>query len=185
MITMNEIKKGLCLRVDGRLVRVVDFQHVKPGKGAAFVRTKIKEIESGRVLEKTFRDSDRIEEIQLEGRQMQLLYSDDAGYHFMDESTYEQITLSADDLGDAVSYLKENDVIRVDFYENRAVGIDLPAAVELTVSKTEPAVRGNTATAATKPATLETGLTVQVPLFIAEGEKVKVDTRTGEFLGRA
>jgi elongation factor P len=185
MIGMNEFRRGMCLLMDGKLMKIVESQHVNPGNWRAFVRTRLKDLATGNVVERTYRDNDRFEEARLEGAEMQLLYADVNGWHFMNQETYDQVTLSADDLGDAVNYLKENDIIKVDFYKEKAVGVTLPSSVALKVVEAPPATKGNTATGATKLVKLETGLTVNVPLFIAEGEMVKVDTRTGEFLSRA
>ena len=181
---MNELKRGMCIKLDGKLVRIVEFQHVKPGKGAAFTRTKIKHVSTGRVVEKTFRASDNIEQVNLQTKDMQLLYSDPDGYHFMDQESFEQITLDAATLGDAVNYLKDEDTIKVETQEGKPIGVELPSAVVLQVTEAPPAVKGNTATGATKTAVLETGFNVQVPLFIEQGEKVKIDTRSGAFLSR-
>lgn len=170
--------------MDGKLMKIVEFQHVNPGNWRAFVRTKLKDLTSGNTIERTFRENDKFEEAHVEGADMQLLYSDVNGYHFMNQETYDQVTISKEDLGDAVDYLKDNDIIKVEFYKGRAIGIELPAAVTLKCVETEPGVKGNTAQGATKLAKLETGLTVQVPLFIAEGEMLKINTRNGEFLGR-
>ncbi|MBL4888639.1 MAG: elongation factor P [Candidatus Lindowbacteria bacterium] len=184
MLKMNELKRGMCIKLDGKLVRIVEFQHVKPGKGAAFTRTKIKHVSTGRVVEKTFRASDNIEQVNLQTKDMQLLYSDPDGYHFMDQESFEQITLDAATLGDAVNYLKDEDTIKVETQEGKPIGVELPSAVVLQVTEAPPAVKGNTATGATKTAVLETGFNVQVPLFIEQGEKVKIDTRSGAFLSR-
>lgn len=184
MISMNEFKRGMCLKIDGKLMKVVEFQHVNPGNWRAFVRTKLKDMNTGNLLERTYRENDKFEEAKIEGAEMQLLYRDVNGYHFMNQETYDQVTISPEDLGDAVNYLKDNDVIKVEFYNGLAVGIDLPASVSLKVIETEPGIKGNTATGATKLAKLETGLTVQVSLFIVEGDSLKIDTRTGECLGR-
>jgi len=185
MIGMNEFRRGMCLLMDGKLMRIVEFQHVNPGNWRAFVRTRLKDLATGNVVERTYRDNDRFEEARLDGAEMQLLYADVNGWHFMNQATYDQVTLSADDLGDAINYLKENDIIKVDFHKEKAVGVILPSAVSLKVVEAPPATKGNTATGATKLVKLETGLTINVPLFIAAGEMVKVDTRTGEFLSRA
>jgi len=184
MVTMNEFKRGMCLKIDGKLMKVVEFQHVNPGNWRAFVRTKLKDMNTGNLLERTYRENDKFEEAKIEGCEMQLLYRDVNGYHFMNQETYDQVTLSPDDLGDAVNYLKDNDVIKVEFHGGAAVGIDLPSSVSLKVIETEPGIKGNTATGATKLAKLETGLTVHVSLFIVEGDSLKIDTRTGECLGR-
>lgn len=185
MVNMNQFRRGMVIEIEGRIWRILEFQHVKPGKGGAFMRTKLKNLDTGAVQDRTFREKEDYPEVVLESREMELLYHDAEGYHFMDQETYEQITLSADDLGDAVKYLRDHDTIQVSTHQGRPVGVELPASVTLRVEYTEPAVKGDTATGATKPARLETGLEVKVPLFIEEGEQVRVDTRTGEFLGRA
>ncbi|PIU48536.1 MAG: elongation factor P [Candidatus Hydrogenedentes bacterium CG07_land_8_20_14_0_80_42_17] len=185
MITMNQFRKGMCLKIDGKLMKIVEFQHVNPGNWRAFVRTKLKDLSTGNVVERTYRENDQFEEAMLETAEMQLLYSDVNGYNFMNQATYEQVTLSKEDLGNAVNYLKENDVIKVEFSEGKALGAELPASVALKVIEAPPATKGNTATGATKPVKLETGLIVNAPLFIIQGEMVKIDTRTGAFLSRA
>ena len=185
MISVNDLRTGLTLEIDGEIWSVVEFLHVKPGKGAAFVRTKLKNIRTGAVAERTFRAGERVARARIETKEMQYLYSSGDEYHFMDTETYEQISLPVSALADAVHYLKENMTIGIQFYEGEAIGIDLPTAVELVVTHTEPGFKGDTATGGTKPATLETGLVVQVPLFIEEGDVLKIDTRTGEYLTRA
>ncbi|NLY29351.1 MAG: elongation factor P [Firmicutes bacterium] len=185
MISVNDLRTGLTLEIDGEIWSVVEFLHVKPGKGAAFVRTKLKNIRTGAVAERTFRAGERVARARIETKEMQYLYSSGDEYHFMDTETYEQISLPVSALADAVHYLKENMTIGIQFYEGEAIGIDLPTAVELVVTHTEPGFKGDTATGGTKPATLETGLVVQVPLFIEEGDVLKIDTRTGEYLSRA
>lgn len=185
MISVNDLRTGQTIELEGEIFSVVDFLHVKPGKGAAFVRTKLKNIRTGASLERTFRAGERIPRAHIELKQMQYLYSSGEDYFFMDTETYDQISLRTDDLGDAPKYLLENMTIGIQFYEGQAVGVDLPTTVVLEVTHTEPGFRGDTAQGATKPATLQTGITVQVPLFIEQGEMVKVDTRTGEYLSRA
>ncbi|NLY51709.1 MAG: elongation factor P [Firmicutes bacterium] len=185
MISVNDLRTGLTLEIDGEIWSVVEFLHVKPGKGAAFVRTKLKNIRTGAVAERTFRAGERVARARIETKEMQYLYNSGDEYHFMDTETYEQISLPVSALEDAVQYLKENMIIGIQFYEGEAIGIDLPTAVELVVTHTEPGFKGDTATGGTKPATLETGLVVQVPLFIEEGDVLKIDTRTGEYLSRA
>lgn len=182
---MSDFKKGMCLLVDGKLMKILEAQHVKPGKGGAFMRTKFKDLSTGNVLEKTVRENEKFEEARVETQDMQLLYTDATGYHFMNQQTYEQVALNGEDLGDAAQYLKENDVAKIDFYNGDPIGVELPAAAILEVMEADPAVKGNTATGASKKAKLETGLVIQVPLFIEIGEKIKVDTRTGAFLSRA
>lgn len=185
MISVNDLRTGLTLEIDGEIYSVVDFLHVKPGKGAAFVRTKLKNIRSGTTQERTFRAGERVARAHIETKQMQYLYNSGSDYFFMDTNTYDQIALQADDLGDAPKYLLENMTIGIQFYQGQAVGVDLPTTVNLKVVHTEPGFRGDTAQGATKPATLETGITVQVPLFVEQDEVIKVDTRTGEYLSRA
>ncbi len=185
MINMSQFRRGLCLKINGKLMKIVEFQHVNPGNWRSFTRTKLKDLATGRVTEESYRENDQFEEARLEGAEMQLMYSDVNGYHFMNQETYDQVTLSKDDLGDAINYLKDNDIIHVDMYNGKAVGVELPAAVALQVIEAPPAVKGNTAQGATKLVKLQTGLEVNVPLFIAEGEIVKIDTRTGNFLSRA
>ncbi len=185
MINMNQFRRGMCLKMDGKLMKITEFQHVNPGNWRAFVRTKLKDLASGNTVERTFRENDTFEEARLESAEMQLMYSDVTGFHFMNQETYDQVTLSPDDLGDAVNYLKDNDIIRVEFYNQAPIGVELPSSVALKVVEAPPAIKGNTATGATKPVKLQTGLMVNAPLFIVEGEMVKIDTRTGEFLGRA
>jgi elongation factor P len=179
-----EFRKGLKVELDGDPLVIVDFQHVKPGKGGAFVRTKLKSLISGRVLEKTFRSGEKVDVPDLEDKNMVYLYSDDSGYHFMDNETYEQMTLTKDHIGSALGYLKENGVIDVLFHNKKPIGVEIPSFLDIKVAETVPGVRGNTVSGATKPAKLETGATVQVPLFINEGDTVKVDTRTGDYIER-
>ena len=185
MISVNDLRTGLTLELDGEVWSLVEFLHVKPGKGAAFVRTKLKNVRTGAVSERTFRAGERVPRARIETKQMQYLYSGGDEYHFMDTETFEQIGLRAGTLEGAVNYLKENMVIGIQFYEGEPIGVDLPTAVELEVTETEPGFKGDTATGGTKPATLETGLVVQVPLFIEQGDILKIDTRTGEYLSRA
>ncbi len=185
-ISTNDLKNGMALDLpsDG-LVTVVEFQHVKPGKGGAFVRTKLKRVKGGAVLERTFRADEKVPLAMIDKREMQYLYREGDGYVFMDNQSYEQMTVEADDLGTAVDYLKEGDSAVLPMYQGRVVGVDLPAAVELVITECEPGVQGDRVSGARKPATLETGLVVQVPLFVEAGERIKVDTRTGEYLARA
>ena len=182
-VSTAEFKKGLKIQFDGAPYTIVDFQHVKPGKGGAFVRTKLKHMKLGRVIDNTFRAGEKVELVDFEDKHMQYLYRDDR-YHFMDTETYEQVSLSADEVGDAREYLKENTEVDVLYIDGAPVTVELPNFVELSVAHTDPGVRGDTAQGGTKPATLETGAVVQVPLFLNEGDMVKIDTRTGEYLGR-
>ncbi len=185
MISVNDLRTGLTLELDGEIWSVVEFLHVKPGKGAAFVRTKLRNVRTGAVAERTFRAGERVPRARIETKQMQYLYGAGDEYHFMDTETYEQMTLSANTLENAVNYLTENMVIGIQLYEGLPIGVDLPTSVELEITETEPGFRGDTATGGTKPATVQTGLVVQVPLFIEQGTIIKVDTRTGEYLSRA
>ena len=185
MVNMNQFTRGMCLSIDGKNWKIVEFQHVNPGNWRAFVRTKLKDLSSGNVVERTFRDRDDFPEISLDARDMELLYHDADGWHFMDQENYEQVTLSTEDLGEFAEYIKDHDKVKVLILGGKPMGVELPAAVTLKVVYTEPAVKGDTATGASKDAKLETGLVVKVPLFVKEGETIKVDTRTGDFLGRA
>lgn len=185
MISVNDLRTGVTVEIEGEIYSVVDFLHVKPGKGAAFVRTKLKNFRSGGTVERTFRAGEKIAKAHIELKQMQYLYSSDEEYFFMDVQNYEQIALRAEDLGDAPKYLLENMTMGIQFFEGKAVGVELPTTVNLEVTQTEPGFRGDTAQGATKPATLQTGITVQVPLFVEQGEMVRIDTRTGEYLSRA
>ncbi|MBI2159485.1 MAG: elongation factor P [Candidatus Rokubacteria bacterium] len=182
-ISTAEFKKGLRIMYDGNPYMIVDFQHVKPGKGGAFVRTKLKHMRLGKVIDNTFRSGEKVELVDFEEKHMQFLYKDDR-YHLMDTESYEQVSLSPDEVGDARDYLKENTEVDVLYIEGAPVAVELPNFVELAIARTDPGVRGDTAQGGTKPATLETGAVVQVPLFLSEGDTVKVDTRTGEYLGR-
>lgn len=184
MISVNDLRTGLTIEVEGEVMSVVEFLHVKPGKGAAFVRTKLKNVKTGAVREMTFRAGERVTRARIETKQMQFLYSSDDDFTFMDNETYEQITLTRDKLGDAPKWLLDNMTIGIQFHQGEPIGIDLPTFVEIEVAHTDPGFRGDTATGGTKPATLETGVIVQVPLFINEGDKIRVDTRTGEYLSR-
>lgn len=184
MISVNDLRPGLTIELEDGIWSVIEFLHVKPGKGAAFVRTKLKNVRTGQVHERTFRAGERVQRAHIETREMQYLYGSGDEYVFMDTETYDQLTLSEGQLGDALKFMKENMVIQVQMYEGKAIGVELPTTVDLEVTYTEPGHKGDTATGGTKPATLETGITIQVPLFIEQGEKVKVDTRTGEYLSR-
>ncbi|NLO89637.1 MAG: elongation factor P [Clostridia bacterium] len=184
MISTNDFRTGLTIELDGQVYSVVEFMHVKPGKGSAFVRSKLKNIETGATIEKTFRAGEKVPRAHLDKRKMQYLYSDGEALYFMDEETFDQMSLSVEQLGDAVNFLKENMVIDVLMYKGRTIGVDLPNFVELKVVETEPGIKGDTATGATKGATLETGAKVQVPLFIEAGDVIRVDTRTGEYMER-
>lgn len=185
MISVNDLRPGLTIEVDGEVWSVVEFLHVKPGKGAAFVRTRLKNVKTGNVIERTFKAGERVNRAHVDTREMQFLYHSGSEWYFMDTRTYEQLAIAEENLGDAPKYLKENDVILIQFYEGRPIGVELPTFVELKVVETEPGVRGDTAQGGSKPARLETGLVVQVPLFIEVGDVIRVDTRTGEYLSRA
>jgi len=184
MATTADFRTGMIIELDGAAYRLVEFQHVKPGKGGAFVRTKLKNVETGSVLERTFRSGEKIEEVRVERTDAQFLYSDGDLLHFMNMETYDQFAMSADRVGDARYYLKENEVVGVLTRDGEAFQIELPTHVILKVAKTEPGLRGDTAQGANKPAELETGLSVMVPLFIDVGDQLKIDTRTGEYIER-
>ena len=183
-ITTNDLKNGMTLDLPEGLFSVVEFQHVKPGKGGAFVRTKLKNVRTGAVLDRTYRADEKLEQAIIDKREMQYLYRESAHYVFMDNVSYDQLNVDAPTLGDSTSYLREGDSVVLQIYNELVVGVDLPAAVELTVTETEPGVQGDRVSGARKPATLETGLTVQVPLFVNPGDKIKVDTRSGDYLTR-
>ncbi|MBQ7245763.1 MAG: elongation factor P [Firmicutes bacterium] len=185
MITASDFRKGMTFEINGEPHVVVDFQHVKPGKGAAFVRTKYKNILTGATREEAFNPSEKFENARIETKTMQYLYNDGELYYFMDKDTYEQIPLSYEQVEDAIKYLRENDEATIKFFKEQAFLVEAPNFVNLTVIETEPGVKGDTATNVTKSATVETGAVVQVPIFIEEGEKIQIDTRTGEYLGRA
>jgi elongation factor P len=182
-VSTAEFKKGLKIQFDGEPYSIVDFQHVKPGKGGAFVRTKLKHMRLGRVIDNTFRAGEKVELVDFEEKRMQYLYRDDQ-YHFMDLETYDQIGVSPEQVGDARDYLKESTEVEMLFIDGRPVTVELPTFMELQIVKTDPGIRGDTASGGSKPATLETGAVVQVPLFLNEGDVVKVDTRSGDYLER-
>ena len=184
-VSTNDLKNGMSLDLPEGLFSVVEFQHVKPGKGGAFVRTKLKNVRSGAVIERTYRADEKLEQAIIDKRDMQFLYRDGRDFVFMDTTTYEQMTAAPESLGDAPHYLKEGDAANLQMYNGEIVGVDLPAAVELTVTETEPGIQGDRVSGARKPATLQTGLVVQVPLFVNVGDVLKVDTRSGEYLTRA
>ena len=184
MATTNDLKNGMVLNLDGQLWAVVEFQHVKPGKGPAFVRTKLKHVESGKVVDKTFNADVKVEVANVDKRTMQYLYNDGTNYVFMDTSTYDQLEIDPDTVGDAKNFLLEQQEAIVATNEGRVLYLELPASVELEVTYTEPGLQGDRSTGGTKPATVETGATVQVPLFITTGERIKVDTRDSSYLGR-
>ena len=185
IISAGDFRKGFTIDIDGKVYTIVDFQHVKPGKGAAFVRTRIKNVETGAVLDRTWNPTDRVEKAHIETKKMQYLYSDGELYYFMDNETYEQLPLNHTQVEDALLYIKENDTVTIKFYKGNAFQVEAPNFVNLKVTETEPGVKGDTATNVTKAATVETGAVIQVPIFIEEGEVIQIDTRTGEYLGRA
>ena len=184
MATTNDLKNGMVLSIDGQLWAVVEFQHVKPGKGPAFVRTKLRNVESGKNVDRTFNAGTKVETANVDKRTMQYLYNDGSSYVFMDTSTYEQLEVAPEVVGDAKNFMLENQEAIVATNEGRVLFIELPASVELLIAETEPGLQGDRSTGGTKPATLETGHTIAVPLFITTGEKVKVDTRDSSYLGR-
>jgi elongation factor P len=184
MIDVNDLRPGVTFELDGEVWIVISFLHVKPGKGSAFVRTKIRNIETGNVIERTFRAGEKVKEAYVERKEFQYMYNDGNMYYFMDNKSYEQIELPEEFIGDEKYYLKEGMNIQVLYYKDRAIGIELPNYVDLEVVETEPGFKGDTAQGGSKPAVLETGLKIQVPLFIEKGEIIRVDTRTGEYLER-
>ena len=184
MISAGDFKNGITLEIDGNVCQIVEFQHVKPGKGAAFVRTKYKNIITGAVLEKSFRPTEKFPAARIERVDMQYLYQDGDLYNFMDVETYDQIALNADVVGDALKFVKENDNVKMVSYKGNIFAIEPPMFAELEVTETEPGVKGDTATNVTKPATVETGAQVAVPIFVNQGDKIQIDTRTGEYLKR-
>ena len=185
MISAGDFRNGITLEIDGKVLQVIEFQHVKPGKGAAFVRTKMKDIKNGGVVETTFRPTDKYPQAHIERADMQYLYKDGDMYNFMNTETYDQISLNADIIGDALKFVKENEMVKIVSYNGNVFSVEPPLFVDLEVTETEPGLAGNTATNTLKPATVETGAEVRVPLFIGIGDKIKIDTRTGEYLGRA
>ena len=185
MVSAGDFRNGVTLEIEGQVMQIMEFQHVKPGKGAAFVRTKLKNIISGGVIEKTFRPTEKFPAARIDRVEMQYLYSDGDLWHFMNTETYDQIALNSDDIGDSLKFVKENDMVKVCSHNGKVFAVEPPMFVELDIIDTEPGFKGDTATGATKPATVETGAIVYVPLFIEMGEKIKIDTRTGEYLSRA
>ena len=178
------IEKGVTIEIDGNVFRVEDFQHVKPGKGAAFIRTKLKNVKTGGVVERTFRPTEDVEKAHIDRSAKQYLYNDGDLYYFMDSETYDQIALSVEDVGDTLKFVKENETVTMLAHNGSVFAVEPPMFVELEITETEPGFKGDTATGATKPATVETGATVYVPLFVDQGDKIKIDTRTGEYLSR-
>lgn len=185
MISSNDFRPGVTVEIDNNVWQVVDFQHVKPGKGAAFVRTKMKNLQTGAVIERTFNAGEKVPKAHVDRRRMQFLYETDGSYVFMDTSTYDQVELNFEQLGDAKNFLLENMEVSIMFFQGIVIGIDLPVSVELRVVETDPGIRGDTATGGNKPAKLETGFVVKVPLFIEVGDVLRVDTRSGNYLERA
>jgi elongation factor P len=185
VISVNDFRTGLTIEVDGEIFSVIEFQHVKPGKGAAFVRSKLKNLRNGNLVEKTFRAGENVNRAQIENREVQYLYNSGNEYVFMDNQTFDQFSLDKKQLEWEINFLKENMNVNIQFYQGEIIGINLPNSVELKVVETEPGIRGNTATGATKNAKLETGLNVQVPLFINEGDVLLIDTREGKYISRA
>jgi len=184
MVSAGDFKNGLTIEVDGNLYQILDFQHVKPGKGAAFVRTKLKNIVHGGAIEKTFRPQEKFPKAHIERKDMQYLYSDGELFHFMDGESYEQIALDPETVGDALKFVRENDEVKICSHQGKVFDIEPPLFVELEISETEPGFKGDTAQGATKPAVVETGATVYVPLFVEQGDTIKIDTRTGDYLSR-
>lgn len=185
MISTNDFKTGLTIELEGDVFTVVDFQHVKPGKGSAFVRSKLKNVRTGAVIEKTFNAGEKLPRARVDRRDMQYLYNDGESFNFMDNENYDQLTISRDQLGDAVKFLKENTNVHILLYQESVIGVELPNFVELEVTETSPGIKGDTASGGSKPATLETGAVVQVPFFIEVGDVLQIDTRTGNYLKRA
>ena len=184
MISAGDFKNGLTIELEGNVFQIVDFQHVKPGKGAAFVRTKMKNIKNGGVVEKTFRPTEKCEKAHIERKDMQYLYNDGDLFYFMDPETYDQIPISSAAIGDSLKFVKENEMVKLCSHNGNVFSIEPPITVELQITESEPGVKGDTATGATKPATVETGAVGYVPLFVNQGDKIKIDTRTGEYLSR-
>ncbi|HZW49325.1 MAG TPA: elongation factor P [Bacillota bacterium] len=184
MISTNDLRNGVTVEIDGNVWSVVEFQHVKPGKGAAFVRTKMKNVKTGAVQEKTFNAGEKLSKARIDTHEMQYLFAAGNFYTFMDTSTYEQMELTAEQIGDGIKYLIENMNLMIQIFDETVIGVELPNFVELKIAECEPGVKGDTATGGTKPAKLETGAPVRVPFFINEGDKIRVDTRTGEYLSR-
>ena len=184
MISAGEFRNGVTFELDGNVFQIVEFQHVKPGKGAAFVRTKLKNVITGGVVEKTFRPTEKMPKAHIERKDYEYLYSDGDLFYFMDQESYEQMPLSSDQLGDSLKFVKENMVVKVLSYKGNVFGVEPPTFVELEISETEPGFKGDTSTGATKPAVLETGAQINVPLFVDQGDVIRVDTRTGEYMER-
>ena len=184
MVSAGDFKNGLTVEIEGNVFQILEFQHVKPGKGAAFVRTKLKNIINGGVVEKTFRPTEKFENAHIDRKEMQYLYNDGDLYYIMDTETYDQIAVNNDTVGDSLKFVKENENVKLSSYQGSVFAIEPPLNVELEITETEPGFKGDTATGATKPAIVETGAQVMVPLFVESGEKIKIDTRTGDYLSR-
>ena len=184
MVTAGDFKNGLTIEFEGNIYQIIEFQHVKPGKGAAFVRTKLKNIKNGGIVEKTFRPTEKCPQAHIDRADMQYLYNDGDLYHFMDVETYDQIALNSEDVGDALKFVKENEMVKMLSHNGQVFSVEPPLFVELEVTQTEPGFKGDTSTGATKPAVVETGAQINVPLFVEIGDKIKIDTRTGEYLSR-
>lgn len=184
MVSAGDFRNGLTIEIDNNIYQIIEFQHVKPGKGAAFVRTKLKNIKSGGVVEKTFRPTEKYPQAHIERSEVQYLYSDGDLYHFMDVNTYDQFALNEGSIGDSLKFVKENEMVKMCSHNGQVYAVEPPLFVELVITATEPGFKGDTAQGATKPATVETGATVYVPLFVEEGDKISIDTRTGEYLKR-
>ena len=184
MLSAGDFRNGMTIEIDANVYQIVEFQHVKPGKGAAFVRTKLKDIKNGGVVERTFRPTEKFPQAHIDRKDMQYLYADGDMFNFMDVETYEQIALSKDEIGDALKFVKENEMVKMLSHNGQVFSVEPPLFVELEITETEPGFKGDTATGASKPAIVETGAQVSVPLFVEIGEKIKIDTRTGEYLSR-
>ena len=184
MISAGDFRNGITIELEGNIFQIIEFQHVKPGKGAAFVRTKLKNIKSGGVVEKTFRPTEKFPQARIDRKDYQYLYADGDLYYFMDVETYDQIALSKEDIGDALKFVKENEMVKMCSHNGSVFAVEPPLFVELKITETEPGFKGDTATGATKPAVVETGATVYVPLFVEQDDAIKIDTRTGEYLSR-
>lgn len=185
MISSNDFRNGVTILIEGNLWTVIEFLHVKPGKGSAFVRTRLKNVKTGSTVERTFRAGEKLERATVDKRQMSMLYNDDDGFHFMDQETFENVTLQREIIGGPADFLKDGMLVDVQFHDDTPIGVELPAHVELKIVETDPGFKGNTATNTFKPAKLETGATVQVPLFIESGDTIRIDTRDRGYIGRA
>jgi len=184
MITAGDFRNGVTIEIDDKVCQIIEFQHVKPGKGAAFVRTKLKDIKNGGVVERSFRPTEKFPTAHIDRKDMQYLYNDGDLYYFMDVETYDQISLNEDEIGDSLKFVKENEMCKICSHKGNVFAVEPPLFVELEITDTEPGFKGDTATGANKPATVETGATVNVPLFVNQGDVIKIDTRTGEYLSR-